>query len=437
MYSATQLPVSIELLIEQVAARYPDHPRRAVMFRACLTNTLITTMQPQPDGSVFVITGDIPAMWLRDSSAQVRPYLIPAAGDAALADLLVGVSRRQMQYISIDPYANAFNAEPSGRSWDAADETEMNDWLWERKYEVDSLCYPLQLAYLIWKATGRTDHFDDQFRGAARAVIATWRTEQDHRAHSRYRFVRRNCPPTDTLSHDGLGAPVEPCGMTWSGFRPSDDACTYGYLVPANMFAAVALGYLAEIASAALRDDQLAGAARALEGDIRAGLAAHAIVAHPEYGQIYAYEADGRGNHLLMDDANIPSLLALPYLGWCAPDDPLYLATRRFVLSEGNPFFFRGRAAAGVGSPHTPPRYIWHLALAMQGLTATDPRERTALIELLEATDAGTGLMHEGFDVDDPARFTRPWFAWANSMYSELVLLDCGISVPGSPLASL
>jgi uncharacterized protein len=425
---------TIETFIQEVERRLPHNQRRAAMFRTCFTNTITTTMQPMPDGTTFVITGDIPAMWLRDSAAQVRPYLVLAAQDQGVAAMIAGVVRRQMFYITIDPYANAFNAEPNGRRWDDADETEMNDWLWERKYEVDSLCYPLQLAYLLWRATGSTEHFDTTFREAAGLILRVWRREQRH-AESPYRFVRRNCPPTDTLSHDGRGAPVAETGMTWSGFRPSDDACVYGYLVPANMFAVVALGYLAEIAAGPLAEPALADDARALAAEIRAGIEHFATLEHPQHGRIYAYETDGLGNYTLMDDANVPSLLSLPYLGWCAPDDPLYLNTRAFVLSPDNPFFFRGSAAEGVGSPHTPPRYIWHIALAMQGLTAADPAERERMLELMERTDAGAGMMHEGFDVDDPGRFTRPWFSWANMMYCELVLASLGIWVPGAPLA--
>ncbi|HWQ11814.1 MAG TPA: glycoside hydrolase family 125 protein [Roseiflexaceae bacterium] len=427
--------MTCEPFIQDIERRLAGQPRRAALFRACFTNTLATTIRRMPDGTTFVITGDIPAMWLRDSAAQVRPYLVLAARDADISDMIAGVVRRQMRYITIDPYANAFNEEPNGRRWDAADETEMNDWLWERKYEVDSLCYPLQLAYLLWRATGRTDHFDATFCTAAAHILETWRREQHH-ALSPYRFVRRNGPPGDTLSHEGYGAPVAMTGMTWSGFRPSDDACVYGYLVPANMFAAVTLGYLAEVAGQVLGDTALRDEARALAAEIRAGVERFGTVQHPDYGRIYAYETDGLGNYTLMDDANVPSLLSLPYLGWCAPDDPLYLATRRFVLSPANPFFYRGTAAEGVGSPHTPPRYIWHIALAVQGLTATDPAERERMLALMERTDGGAGMMHEGFDADDPAKFTRPWFSWANMMYCELVLASLGLYVPGSPLVS-
>ena len=201
------------------------------------------------------------------------------------------------------------------------------------------------------------------------------------------------------------------------------------------MFAVVVLGYLEEIASGVLGDETLARRAGLLRGEINAALRRHAIVNHPDFGAVYAYEVDGFGNYLLMDDANVPSLLSLPYLGYCPMDDPVYRNTRRLILSDQNPFFYQGSVASGIGSPHTPPDYIWHIALAMQGLTSPDPAERRSMLDLLAATDAGAGYMHEGFHKDDPAQFTRPWFAWANAMLSELILLECGMTVPGSPLA--
>jgi meiotically up-regulated gene 157 (Mug157) protein len=374
-----------------------------------------------------VITGDIPAMWLRDSAAQVRPYLALAPADAEIADLLEGVVRRQLRYILHDPYANAFNEGPNGHGHQS-DLTEMSPLVWERKYEIDSLCYPIQLAYLLWRATGRTGHLDQTFRAAARAILEVWRREQRHHEGSPYRFERANTIPIDTLSHGGQGSPVVETGMTWSGFRPSDDACTYGYLVPSNMFAVVALGYIAEIATQILGDAALVDEAQQLRDAIEVGIQTYAKVEHPRHGTIYAYETDGRGNYNLMDDANVPSLLSLPYLGYCAKDDPVYLNTRAFILSPDNPYFYRGAIAEGIGSPHTPAGYIWHIALCMQGLTAADPAERERILDLLERTDAGTDLMHEGFSADDPSQFTRPWFAWANSLFSELVLEYCELS---------
>ncbi|HEU5100446.1 MAG TPA: glycoside hydrolase family 125 protein [Roseiflexaceae bacterium] len=419
----TALPESMERLIAQVEARLHERPKLARMFRLCFANTLQTTVRQLPDQTTFVITGDIPAMWLRDSSCQVRPYLRLAADDPAMADLIAGLIRRQCQSILIDPYANAFNETPSGQHW-AEDETDAptNPWVWERKYEIDSLCFPIQLAYLFWQATGRTDHFDRRFYQVARSIIDLWTREQRHVDESPYFFRRRDCPPSDTLSHDGRGAPVAETGMTWSGFRPSDDACVYGYLIPSNMFAVVVLGYLAEIVAAQGGDPALGDDALRLRDQIEAGIRTHGTITHPTYGTIYAYETDGLGQYTLMDDANVPSLLSLPYLGYCAANDPIYLNTRRWILSDENPCFYSGKAAAGVGSPHTPPRYIWHIALAVQGLTSLDPAEQARILETLERTDAGTFLMHEGFHADDPAQYTRPWFAWANAMFSEFLL---------------
>ena len=220
--------------------------------------------------------------------------------------------------------------------------------------------------------------------------------------------------------------------MTWSGFRPSDDPCQYGYLIPSNMFAVVVLRYAAEIAETVLQDPSLAEEAKRLGDEIERGIRKYGIVEHPKYGPVFAYETDGLGNYSLMDDANVPSLLSIPYLGYVSADDPLYQNTRRFVLSEDNPYFFKGKAAQGIGSPHTPHRYIWHIALAMEGLTADRPEEKWRLIDLMVRTDAGTGMMHESFDADDPTQFTRKWFSWANMMFCELLLDLCDIRVKTS-----
>lgn len=427
-----QLPDSMQSMIEKVNDRFSKDEKVRTMFANCFSNTYETTIRPQDDGTTFVITGDIPAMWLRDSAAQVRPYLLLAETDESMADMIKGVIQKQMESIVHDPYANAFNETADGSRFND-DETEMTPLVWERKYEIDSLCYPIQLAYLFWKTTGRTDHFNDTFRQAVKEILDTWTVEQNH-ADSDYHFVRHNCEPQDTLSHDGYGAPVGYTGMTWSGFRPSDDACKYGYLVPANMFAVVALDYLQEIAKEVLNDTALAQNAHELRNKVNKGIREYGTVEHPEYGTIYAYETDGLGNHVLMDDANVPSLLSIPYLGYCGKEDPIYENTRRFVLSKSNPYFYTGEKASGVGSPHTPENYIWHIALAIEGMTATSAEEKERILEIFKTTDAETNVMHEGFDVDDPSQFTRAWFSWANSMFSEFVLTQCGMYVEGSPL---
>ena len=362
-------------------------------------------------------------------AAQLRPYLILAKEDPGIADLLVAVSRRQFRYVCIDPYANAFNPEANGNCWEK-DETEMNDWLWERKYEVDSLCYPIQLTYLIWKNTGRTDQFDAYFREGAGKILQVFRTEQRHEEQSPYRFIRRNTYYTDTLSRDGKGALVKSgIGMTWSGFRPSDDACTYGYLIPSNMFAVVVLGYLREIAEQILKDAALAGEAAKLREEIYEGIETYGITRTEGYGDVYAYEADGYGQFHLMDDANVPSLLSMDYLGYQGKDRKVAKNTRAMILSEANPYYYKGKKAAGIGSPHTPVGYIWHIALCMQGLTAETMEEKRAMIELAASTDGGKRLMHEGFCAEDDTKYTREWFSWANSMFVELVMEYCGYRV--------
>ncbi|HLR40776.1 MAG TPA: glycoside hydrolase family 125 protein [Virgibacillus sp.] len=428
----TQLPISMQRLIEKVQLQYNDDKKVCAMFEKCFTNTYETTIRPQEDETTFVITGDIPAMWLRDSAAQVRPYLLLAESDAAIADMIQGVIQKQMTYINHDPYANAFNETPNNARYNE-DETEMTPWIWERKYEIDSLCYPVQLAYLFWKSTGRTEHFNHTFQQAIRAILDTFKIEQDH-ASSDYHFVRHDCPQQDTLSHQGYGAPVGYTGMTWSGFRPSDDACVYGYLVPANMFAVVILGYISEIAEEIVQDSVLAKEATALQQVIDKGIQQYGVVDHPTHGKIYAYETDGLGHYILMDDANVPNLLSIPYLGYSDKNDEIYQNTREFILSSSNPYYYEGKYAKGIGSPHTPENYIWHIALAMEGMTEESRDEKEVILEMLKQTDAGTDMMHEGFDVDNPNQFTREWFSWANSMFSEFILRQCGMTVKGSPL---
>lgn len=425
MHSITELPEAIRHLTEIVREKQSE--RTSDMFEQCLANTWNTTLKRMEDGSTFVITGDIPAMWLRDSAAQVRPFLV-LSEDQEIGDMIQGVVRRQFDYILQDPYANAFNESANGKGHQD-DATDMSLWIWERKYEIDSLCYPIQLSYLLWKNSGRIDHLDETFRASVKQIIELWKKEQRHETDSEYTFERSNCPPSDTLIRDGRGSETGYTGMTWSGFRPSDDACTYGYLVPSNMFAVVVLRYVTEIAKEILMDEELAEASEKLATQINEGILQYGVVEDDQCGSIYAYEVDGLGSTNLMDDANVPSLLSIPYLGYSNADDPVYVNTRQCILSERNPYFYQGTAASGIGSPHTPDQYIWHIALAMQGMTAKDTAEQQRLLELMLATDGGTGFMHEGFHVDRPEEFTRPWFSWANMMFCELVLLCSGVTV--------
>ena len=420
--------------IEAVAGRVRDvlgDDRAARIVARFFAETTGRAAERLADGTVFLVTGDIPAMWLRDSTAQVMPFL-RLENASGPQDFVVAVLRRQLMFIDLDPYANAFNARPTGAGH-VKDATASNPWVWERKYEVDSLCFPLLLAYRTWRRYGRTDIFDALFWRAVNRILETWETEQDHEARSAYRFRRFRGPFPGPLARGGRGSEVAVTGMTWSGFRPSDDAARYGYNVPGNMFASVVLGRLSEIAEAsAVPDSHADTIARALRlrAAIDTGVRDHAVIDDPVTGPRWAYEVDGRGGVLEMDDANLPSLLALPLIGYCRAEDPTYLATRRFVLSERNPAFYRGSAASGVGSPHTPRRHVWPIALAAAALTGTDQAGKRAAIENLLATDAGTTRIHESFHVDRPARWTRAWFSWAEAMFAELVLDVCGYEYP-------
>lgn len=332
---------------------------------------------------------------LRDSAAQLRPYLVLCQDDPALQDVLIGVVHRQLEYIAIDAYANAFNRSPDGAGH-TSDETEMGPWVWERKYEIDSLCYPIELAYRLWRITGRDDVIDERFRTAAAAILDLWKVELDHEARSTYRFQRHDEAPTDTRARR-RGRLTRPTGMSWSAFRPSDDATEHGFNVPGNIFASVVLEYLQAIAVGVLGDSALATRATELKAGIDDGIAHYGTVDHPELGRVFAYEVDGLGARLLMDDANMPSLLSIPMTGFTSADDPTYLATRQLLLSAENPYYYSGTRAWGIGSPHTPVHHIWPIALAVQSLTSTSTAEKRRLLELLRNTTGGTGQMHESF----------------------------------------
>lgn len=395
-------------------------PALAPLAAQCFLNTMETTVTQLEDGSSFVITGDIPAMWLRDSSAQIRPYIACAKEDADLCEILKSIIAKHAFYVNLDPYANAFNSADNGNCFEKDDTDSDSGWLWERKYEVDSLCASLYLSYDYYAATKDTSIFTEEWKSMVETILRVFTLEQHHE-NSPYYFIRTNCPPSDTLTHDGRGTPVAYTGMTWSGFRPSDDACQYGYLIPSNMMAVVALRHAAEMVRAGYNDETLAAQLEALAAQIDEGIQKYGIIDHPEFGRMYAYETDGMGHYNLMDDANSPSLLAIPYLGYTAKDDPVYLNTRRFILSPANPYYYEGTAARGIGSPHTPARYIWHISLTMQILTSTDPEEIETCLDMIARSHAGTNYMHEGFHVDDPAQFTRPWFAWANTLFAQML----------------
>lgn len=414
---------AVEAEIERVTSLLTNK-RLAWMFSNCFPNTLDTTVHyREMDGKhdTFVYTGDIHAMWLRDSGAQVWPYVQYANEDEALKAMLAGVINRQFLSINIDPYANAFNDGPTGTGW-MSDRTDMKPELHERKYEIDSLCYPIRLAYYYWLTTGDTSIFDDTWLAAMQNVLKTFKEQQRKEGNGPYTFLRVTDRQFDTLSNDGLGAPVNPVGLIVSSFRPSDDATVLQFLIPSNFFAVSALQKAAEILTKVNNDTALAAECKALAEEVSAALEEYAIYDHPKFGQIYAFEVDGFGNYNLMDDANVPSLLAMDYLNPEVIDPAIYANTRRFVWSESNPYFFRGKAGEGIGGPHIGYDMAWPMSIMMKAFTSDDDAEIKWCIEMLMRTDAGTGFMHESFNVDDPTNFTRKWFAWQNTLFGELIV---------------
>ncbi len=321
-----------------------------------------------------------------------------------------------------DPYANAFYKDLNKKSHWQSDEPTPIPGVHERKWEIDSLCYVVRLSDQYYKLTGDASIFDDDWDAAMRLIVKTFITEQRKNAESTYYFKRKTTNMIDAPAFYGTGRPVKPNGMICSMFRPSDDATLYPYLIPSNIFAVFSLRQLAEIYAANLNNTEFSGLCTALANEVEFAVQKFGIAEHPAYGKIYAYETDGFGNHLFMDDANVPSLMSLAYLGANHPDDELYMATRRFLLSDSNPYFLTGKAASGQGSPHTGKESIWPMGIILRAMTSEDPQEISDCLAMLKSTHAGTGFMHESFHKDDASEFTRSWFAWANTLFGELII---------------
>ena len=402
-----------------------ENPRLKWMFANCYPNTLDTTVHPveDKDGSpdTFVYTGDIPAMWLRDSGAQVWPYVRYVNEDPELKKMIAGVINRQFKCICIDPYANAFNVEPIGAA-NHTDWPEADPYVFERKWEIDSHCYPIRLAYEYWKTSGDESVFGDIWVEAIGKILATLKEQQRKEGHGSYVFLRVTDRQLDTKCVVGRGNPVNPVGLIASSFRPSDDATTFEFLVPSNFMAVSSLRKAAEILAEVNGEQVLAQECLALAAEVEKALKEYAVVEHPEYGEIYAFEVDGFGSHFLMDDANVPSLLAMSYLGDVPPDDPIYMNIREFLWSEANPYFHRGPAGEGIGGPHIWSEVIWPMSIMMRAFTSDSDEEIQHCICQLMTTDAGTGFMHESFHKDNSEVFTREWFAWQNTLFGELIL---------------
>jgi len=384
------------------------------LFGNCFANTLDSNvthsiLSGRPD--TYVRTGDLDAMSLRDSSMQVWPYLALVTHDAALRQLVAGVINRQTQCILQDPYANSFYA----------DKAQAGGWqpgIHERKWGLDSLCHPIRLGYHYWKITGDEQPFDQQWHEAIRLTVNTLREQQRKAGPGPYRFQRSTTNALDTQALAGAGYPARPCGLIASAFRPSGDATLLPFSVPANFFAVASLRQAALMLYDIAHEQAGYNELMALADEIGWALRQYALVAHPTLGPVYAYEVDGYGGRVIMDDASVPGLLSLPYLGALPLNDASYQNTRQLALSADNPFFFKGSAGEGIGSPHTGLDLISPNSLAIRGLTSPNEAEIRACVQALQAAQAGTGYLPEAFHKDDASQAIQPKSAGANALAS-------------------
>jgi hypothetical protein len=405
----------IEHVIEDVSSLIKDQNIER-MFRQCFPNTLDTTVYYSEDeetgeNDTFVVTGDIPALWLRDSTNQVWPYLRYVKEDNDLKNMFVGLINRQSHCVISDPYANAFSPDYA---------------VWERKYELDSLGAFFRLSAGYYEATNDLQAFSGTWLSAMNRALSVIQLEQNtldrENLELLFQFRTSSGDHHPALRLEGYGYPGKRCGLTRTVFRPSDDESVFPYLIPAN---AMVVTYLKRIIPIlrALSAPEIERMVVVLFEQIDMGVKKYGIVHHKQFGDIYAYEVDGFGSACLMDDPNVPSLLSLPYLGYCDRNDPVYKQTRSFILDTSNPFFASGIVATGITSPHVGVTdRFWPMATIMQALTSTNEHEVRACLSILKETHAKTYFMHESVHIDDPTNYSRHWFSWANSLFGELIL---------------
>lgn len=439
---------AVDTFIEKTKPKFKDS-NLAVIYQNCFPNTLDTTVEyDSTKDDTFVITGDIEAMWLRDSSFQVFPYIKFAKTDLKLRRMLLAMIKRQSKSILIDPYANAFNKNEFNSPWqnditykmvNGQKIKAMNTKLWERKYELDSIISPLFFAYNFYEQTKETSFItNSEWQAALATIISVVKKEmrgseeEDLNGGPEYFFQRTANEPFDSL-HQGRGNPAGSCGLVKSMFRNSDDAATFAYSIPENAFLVATFKKVASMLKTFLTTNKideiqykkyllLINDLEAISSSVQTAIYKNGVFKDPETNERYfAYEVDCYGNHYFLDDPGYPSLTALPFFGFIDKEDALYISTRKRILSKKNPYYFQGLIGDGLGSAHSERYYIWPLFSIMRALTSSNEAEILEAVKLLQYTAAETGFMHESVNVNDTTKFTRPWFAWTNSFFGYMI----------------
>ncbi|ODV89332.1 glycoside hydrolase family 125 protein [Tortispora caseinolytica NRRL Y-17796] len=431
---------AVDQQIEDMKDRMSD-PDLAQLFENCYPNTLDTTIRwhdsNQEYPRTFVVTGDIDAEWLRDSAHQLSVYMPLLSHDKSLKRLVLGAVNQQAEYVLNAPYCNAFNPPPGskihGRPMTGDRVTppsfDIND-VFECKFEIDSLASFLLLSAQYYEATMDMSFMTDRWFEAVQLVYDVAKLSQtgSYAENGKYiapvySFKRLTEIGTETLALNGHGFPIRNgTNLIRSAFRPSDDATTFQLFIPGNaMFVSAA-----RMLFPALRDakaDDLLASYKTLADEIEHGIMEYGTYTHPKYGKVFAYEVDGYGGIVNMDDANLPSLLSLPRFGFINASDPLYLNTRKMLLSkDGNPYYLIGAAISGIGGPHVGTKHAWPMSLLTAIMTSDDDEEILNLLKMVKRSTAGLGLMHEGVNVNYPQDYTRSWFAWCNSEFARTIL---------------
>lgn len=442
----------MESVVEDMNRQMTDKDL-ARLFENAFPNTLDTTVRWHMDGNQkkkkkqsqtkwegahsFIVTGDINAEWLRDSTNQLAQYQSLAKKDKAIHQLILGAINTQTEYVIQAPYCNAFQPPPpsslppsSNGQGDIVHPEVEPGVVFECKYELDSLAHFLSLSNQFYSHTQSDEFVTQRWLQAVQTLLVvvdeqqkgTFTHDSGQFLLNEYRFQRFTHAGTETLNLGGLGNPViSGTGLVRSAFRPSDDATILPFFIPANAMMAVELKRGAAMLKA-VGNPELAEELRIRGEEIEAGVWEHGVVNTKKWGEVFAFEVDGYGSHLLMDDANLPSLLALPVMGFCDRNNDVYQNTRKMILNRhGNPYFLEGQSFSGIGGPHIGPQNAWPLSLLVAAMTSDDDAEIKEYLDMIKAASP-LGLIHESVNVNSIKDYTRSWFAWANSVFAQTML---------------